>query len=85
MHGLPHARSGNGTALSWMLIGYVAAFAVAVRIKPALSRSERNTECMMAQLGQGLVRYRPRWAIVSITAAVARIRMSFSPGAISTP
>ena len=29
--------------------------------------------------------YLAGWAMVSITAAVARIRMSFSPGAISTP
>jgi hypothetical protein len=33
----------------------------------------------------GFRRHLAGWAMVSITAAVARIRMSFSPGAISTP
>lgn len=33
----------------------------------------------------GCRRYLAGWAMVSITAAVARIRMSFSPGATSTP
>ena len=33
----------------------------------------------------GFRRYLAGWAMVSITAAMARIRMSFSPGATSTP
>ena len=33
----------------------------------------------------GSRRYLAGWAMVSITAATARIKMSFSPGATSTP
>ena len=33
----------------------------------------------------GRRRHLAGWAMVSITAAVARIKMSFSPGATSTP
>ena len=45
-----------------------------------LALARWRTSCDRPRTG-----YRSGWAIVSITAVAARIKMSFSPGATSTP